>query len=152
MAFLLKQQCANGGFRLNFTANRNATDQTCTDDTAAQTDTTSIAVQQLDKIPASDAITTAKSAARTYLENQQKPDGSWGGGTGTEAANANSTGLAAIALGDGPATQSAARWLRNHQATYFDLCDKLATQRGAIALRRERSQHGAHQRHHVEHG
>ena len=72
MAFLLKQQCANGGFRLNFTANRDATDQTCTDNAQAQTDTTAIAVQQLDQIPASDAITTAKAAARTYLENQQK--------------------------------------------------------------------------------
>ncbi len=131
--FLLEQQCANGGFRLSFTADRTAGDQSCTDNSTAETDTTAIALQQLNQLPTTGAITTARNAARAWLVDAQKTDGSWGGGNTTEASNANSTGLAATALGDTAESEQAAQWLRAHQATDYDLCDKLAGQRGAVA-------------------
>jgi hypothetical protein len=133
VAFLLEQQCPNGGFRLSFNPDRAAVDQSCTNNASAETDATAIALQQLNQIPTTGAITAAKASARAFLLGVQKSDGSWGGGAGTEASNANSTGLAAIALGDTTASEAAARWLRAHQATDYDACDKLAGQRGAIA-------------------
>ncbi len=133
VAFLLEQQCADGGFRLAFTADRTASDQSCTDNTTAETDATAIALQQLNQIPTTVAITAAKNAARAWLIDAQKSDGSWGGGNTTEASNANSTGLAAAALGDTVESERAAEWLRARQATDYDLCDRLAGQRGAVA-------------------
>lgn len=133
LAFLLKQQCPNGGFRLSFNTDRTATGQACTDNTKAETDVTAIALQELNQVPATGAVPAAKTAARTWLTSVQKSDGSWGGGVGTEASNANSTGLAAVALGNTADSEQAAQWLRAHQATYYDSCDRLAGQRGAIA-------------------
>ncbi len=74
-----------------------------------------------------------RTAARDWLVDAQKDDGSWGGGTSTEASNSNSTGLAASALGNTPQSEKAARWLRARQATRYNTCDKLAGNRGAIA-------------------
>lgn len=133
VSFLLEQQCANGGFRLAFTANRGASDQSCTANADAETDATAIALQQLNLIPTTVRITAAKTAARAWLINAQKDDGSWGGGTSTEQSNANSTGLAASALGDTAQSEQAAQWLRNRQANDYNLCDRLAANRGAIA-------------------
>ena len=133
VAFLLKQQCPNGGFRLSFNANRGSSAQTCTDNTTAETDATAIALQQLNLIPTTDPITAAKTAARTWLINAQKDDGSWGGGASTEASNSNSTGLAASALGNRSQSEEAAQWLRARQATHYNVCDKLSGSRGAIA-------------------
>jgi len=133
VSFLLKQQCPLGGFRLDFTADKTADGQSCTDNTQAQTDSTAIALQQLDRIPATAPITAAKTAARTWLVGAQKTDGSWGGGTTTEASNANSTGLAASALGNTAESEEAAQWLRDHQATDYNACDRLSGERGAIA-------------------
>ena len=99
----------------------------------AETDATAIALQQLNLIPTTVPITAAKTAARTWLINAQKDDGSWGGGASTEASNSNSTGLAASALGDTPESEQAAQWLRARQATHYNVCDKLSGSRGAIA-------------------
>ena len=148
VSFLLKQQCPNGGFRLAFTANQGAADQSCTDNTTAETDVTAIALQQLKPIPATAPITAAKTAARTWLIDAQKVDGSWGGGTSTEASNANSTGLAASALGDTPQSEEAAQWLRDRQATDYDLCDRLAEQPRRDRLRRRRTRRRPQLRHH----
>ena len=142
VAYLLKQQCANGGFRLAFTPSRTATAQSCTDNPSptpdSDVDTTALVLQQLNQIPATGAVTTAKTAARGYLLAAQKSDGSWGGGAGTEASNSNSTGLATVALGattpTSPAVEKAAHWLRARQATYYDVCDRLLRSRGAVAL------------------
>ncbi len=142
VAYLLKQQCANGGFRLAFTPSRTATTQSCTDNPSptpdSDVDTTALVLQQLNQIPATSALTTAKTAARGYLLAAQKSDGSWGGGAGTEASNSNSTGLATVALGattpTSPAVEKAAQWLRARQATYYDVCDRLLRSRGAVAL------------------
>jgi hypothetical protein len=132
--FLLRQQCSSGYFRLAFTADKTAANQSCLDGTdAPDTDATAIAVLQLKSQSGNSRVSTAIDSAKAWLVGQQKSDGSFGGGTSTEDSNANSTGLAALALGDTEASEKAAQWLRARQATYYDGCDKLATQRGAIA-------------------
>ena len=131
--FLLKQQCPSGGFRLAFTPSKTDVGQSCTDNSTAETDATAIALQQLSAITTTPAITTAKNAARQWLIDNQRTDGAWGGGPTTEASNANSTGLAAWALGDTAESEQAALWLRGRQATDYHACDKLAGERGAIA-------------------
>ena len=134
--FLLEQQCPGGGFRLSFTPSRTDSAQSCTDAADADVDTTAIVLRQLNQTSGA-GISDARTAARGYLLAQQKSDGSWGGGSGTEDSNANSTGLAATALGDATpellAVEKAAGWLRARQATYYDVCDRLGGQRGAIA-------------------
>ena len=128
--FLLQQQCPNGGFRLAFTADKTAAGQSCTDNAQAQVDATAVATLQLAAIGGNaGAITNAKA----YLTTTQQASGAWGGGAGTSAANANSTGLAATALGDTAASVKAATWLRDRQATYYDACTKLSSAVGAIA-------------------
>jgi hypothetical protein len=78
-------------------------------------------------------VATAVANAKAWLVTQQKSDGSWGGGPSTQGSNANSTGLAAQALGNTARSEKAAQWLRARQATYYDGCDKLSGQRGAVA-------------------
>lgn len=132
--FLLEQQCSSGYFRLGFTADKTDPDQSCTDGADdPDTDATAIAVLELAPQSADGAVAAAISKARAWLVDQQQDDGSFGGGTTTEAPNANSTGLAAWALGDGPQAQRAAQWLRAHQVSYFDVCDRLHGERGAVA-------------------
>jgi hypothetical protein len=143
-SFLLKQQCDAGYFRLNFTSDASATDQTCQGgvaggDSAPDTDVTALTVLQLLAIPAADrsqAVTDAIDAAEGWLLASQRADGSFGGGASTEAANANSTGVAGWALGelgDTAAAAKAATWVRAHQADEPTACaDALSGQTGAI--------------------
>lgn len=131
--YLLEQQCSSGAFRLTLTTERDAVDQSCADGDAPDTDATAIAVLQLAAQSADLAVATAIDKAKTWLVAQQQADGSWGGGTSTQGSNANSTGLAASALGDTTDSAQAAQWLRAHQATDYDACDKLAGHRGAVA-------------------
>lgn len=140
-AFLLKQQCADGFFRLNPAAPA-ALDQTCqatngTDASAPDNDATSIALIQLESLATkSDAVKASIQAGRQWLLDEQLPDGSFGGGPSTSAANANSTGLAGIALagtGDAAAAKAAAIWVRSLQADEVGTCtSKLSTQTGGI--------------------
>lgn len=133
-SFLLKQQCSSGYFRLNFTASKSAAGQSCTDGTdTPDTDATAIAVLQLASQSSNGAVATAIAKAKTWLLNQQRCDGSFGGGTSTEGSNANSTGLTAWALGDTVSSRQAAAWLRAHQATSADSGNSLAGETGAIA-------------------
>ncbi|WP_435199258.1 hypothetical protein [Janibacter sp. GS2] len=81
---LLDQQCPDGGFALEFTTG-------CISDP----DATATAVQALDAVGGKgDAVQEAAG----YLESRQDADGGVGGGATTEGANANSTGLAAVAF------------------------------------------------------
>ena len=104
-AFLLAQQCKGGYFRLNFTEDKTAADQTCDGGkrkttSAPDTDATAIALLTLLQVPqVGPRIDNAIDAAVSWLLRTQANNGSFGGGTATEAANANSTGLAASALG-----------------------------------------------------
>ena len=130
VGFLLKQQCAGGYFRLNFSA-AVAKDQTCDGaakkDRAADTDATAIALVNLQSIKHPTAkVKRAIAAGTRWLERTQAPNGSFGGGPTTKAANANSTGLAAWALGQAgecTSAQRAARWvskLQFHGAIAYD--------------------------------
>jgi hypothetical protein len=118
--FLLAQQCTSGYFRLNFTADKTADDQTCDggrrkSTSAPDTDATALAVLSLleDATP-SRTVTRAVNRAVAWLVKRQGDNGSFGGGKSTEAPNANSTGLAAWAMGSaGSCAQAnkAAKWL-----------------------------------------
>ena len=140
--FLLEQQCPAGGFRLDLTPDKEASDQSCTDDADADVDVTAIVVLQLQelaeatqtlaRVAASPAVQTAVDDAQEWLRDQQKSDGSWGGGPSTEESNANSTGLAASAV-EGPAGTEGAAWVRDHQASDLDACNALRSSVGAIA-------------------
>ena len=119
--FLLAQQCEAGYFRLNFTADKTVADQTCdggkrATTSAPDTDATALAVIALLENPKrSRAVADAIEAALTWLVRTQARNGSFGGGPSTERANANSTGLAAWALGSAGScdrASKAARWLR----------------------------------------
>ncbi|MET0999200.1 MAG: prenyltransferase/squalene oxidase repeat-containing protein [Marmoricola sp.] len=133
-AFLLKQQCSSGYFRLDYNSNPAAANQSCVNGTdAPDTDVTAITVTQLRAQPATPAITSAIARATSWLAGQQRCDGSYGGGVSTEGSNSNSTGLAAWALGDTPASRQAATWLRKHQATAADAGNELGDDLGAIA-------------------
>ncbi|MEU4565300.1 prenyltransferase/squalene oxidase repeat-containing protein [Micromonospora sp. NPDC023956] len=97
--FLLRQQCAAGGFRLY----PDAGDKPTCDTQAAPTldvDSTAMAVQAL-LTAAEEGATGAADAARRgadWLLTQQHADGSFGGSGPTTGTNANSTGLAGQAL------------------------------------------------------
>jgi hypothetical protein len=139
LTFLLKQQCAAGYFRLNFTADKTATDQTCDGGGGpADPDVTSAAVLALlPQIDTNAKVARAIGKAEAWLLGQQHVDGSFSGGASTNSPNANSTGLAGWALGalgDPTAAQHAAVWVRQHQVDELTGCaSQLSTQTGAIA-------------------
>jgi hypothetical protein len=144
LAFLLKQQCSAGYFRLNF-AEPGAADQSCdggrrASTSAPDTDVTALAVLSLRalKNPGRE-VRTATSDAVRWLKRHQKDNGSFGGGPATERANANSTGLAAWALGKAGAckpARQAARWVDRIQVAGDVAGTPLAGERGAIAYDR----------------
>jgi hypothetical protein len=126
LRFLLKQQCDQGYFRLDFTPRKKRKNQSCdggnpTTISAPDTDTTALAVIGLvalgsDQPSVRQAITTAK----RWLKRQQKGNGSFGGGTSTEGSNSNSTGLAGWALASTHSCGAAARaaqWVESLQLT-----------------------------------
>lgn len=138
-AYLLEQQCSEGYFRLDFTADKTAPDQTCdggraSGDSASDTDVTALAVLALSDVPGASA---AVADAEQWLIAQQKADGSFGGGTSTTASNTNSTGLAGWALGtlgDTDEASAAASWVRQRQAANVANCVYYAApDLGAIA-------------------
>lgn len=126
--FLLDQQCATGGFRLDFTRTPDgdpntpdpATDAGCADDAASvpNVDATALAVVTLEPLAASDAtIAAALEDAVAWLVAEQRANGSFDDGDRI-GPNANSTGLAGNALVTAeqhePAERAAA-WLRSLQ-------------------------------------
>ncbi|MEO5654052.1 MAG: hypothetical protein ABIN79_15810, partial [Marmoricola sp.] len=131
--FLLQQQCGSGYFRLNFAKSKSAAQGCVEGSDAPDTDATAFALIQLADQSSDATVASALTKARAWLISQQQCDGSFGGGTTTEGANANSTGLVAWAFGDTPASRQAATWLRGRQATAADSGNGLATETGAIA-------------------
>jgi len=131
-AYLLDQQCAAGFFRIELT------DQTCDADTGeADPDATAYAVQQLAAIDVpSEDVTAALAAAVAWLADQQGADGSFTGGSGATAANANSTGLIGGVLGsvgESAVATDAAVWLRSRQADELSGCPSaLSEETGAV--------------------
>lgn len=135
LAYLLAQQCDDGGFREALAA-RDATDIECRSDASAL-DTTATVLLQLRAIADEGAaVTAAIGEAEEWLAQQQAANGSFGGGSDF-GANANATGLAAWALaegGDVAAAEKAAAWLRALQADDLAGCPTgLAGATGAVA-------------------
>lgn len=142
LQFLLQQQCPEGFFRVSF-APKDAADQSCeagiaTGESTPNVDTTALVVQHLDGISLGkalatfagdlDTITKMRQAVRKaaiWLRNEQHRDGSFSGGTATEGFNANSTGMAGLALarrGNTKAARKAAAWLQAHQGVPIGQC------------------------------
>ena len=140
--FLLQQQCSEGYFRLLFAA-PDAADQTCEGSQAAgnspaDTDATAMALIQLaPQVTTSPRVAAAVDAAEAWLLGAQRADGSFGGGTATEAPNTNSTGLAGWALslvGRLGRANAAGTWIRRHQAQDTRPCvTGLTPEHGAVA-------------------
>ena len=143
-SFLLQQQCGAGYFRLDFTKDETAADQSCeggraTGGSAPDTDVTALAVLSLvDQVDTSARVARALGRAESWLVSTQKADGSFGGGPTTEASNANSTGLAGralAALGRSAPAVDAAVSVRRLQAAELAQCPtSLSSETGAIAL------------------
>ena len=140
LRFLLKQQCSDGFFRLNFvdkSKRRQGCDAGNADLSAPDTDVTALAVLVLNALPNQGKMVRGASAdAVGWLKDTQKRNGSFGGGVLTEASNTNSTGLAAWALGDARFCRTAvktARWVRDLQVRGDVSGTPLAGEKGAIA-------------------
>lgn len=119
VSYLVKQQCADGGFRLALD------DKTCSSDP----DITAFAAQAL---VAGGGQSAALTKAISYLKSKQNSAGGVGGAGPTAAANANSTGLAAAAFtaaGDSTAAGKARSFLLKLQYP----CSTSAALRGGIA-------------------
>ena len=117
VAFLVGQQCANGGFPENFDQS------TCT----TSVDSTGFAVQALTAVGTPAAKAAAATAGR-WLRSVQHADGSF---TGNGTRNANSTALAAqglVATGHAKAAAKARAFLRGLQVR----CGGPAALRGEI--------------------
>ncbi|QIG42239.1 terpene cyclase/mutase family protein [Nocardioides anomalus] len=132
--FLLDQQCAAGFFRSDF-SDKDADNQSCDpadpDGSLPSVDYTAFAVLQLQDQKAAAPVAASLSKAITWLTTQQGADGSYDG-------NANSTGLAAWALGISGQTNAAvkaATWLRAHQLANAGSCAVFAAaDNGALVV------------------
>ncbi|WP_431878260.1 cell wall anchor protein [Micromonospora marina] len=110
--FLIRQQCAAGGFRL-YPDTADGPSPSCDEQPGAtlDVDSTAMAVQAL-LAAAEDGAGGAGDAARKgadWLVTQQHADGSFGGSGPTTGANSNSTGLAGQALAAAGRGDDAAR-------------------------------------------
>lgn len=111
-AYLLTQQCGDGGFPVYFTSGTKAS---CTSDV----DATAFAILALEKATSRSGASGAETKALTWLASQQAGDGSFKASQ-PAVANANSTGMAGWALGTAGQTDAAAKaatWLARHQLT-----------------------------------
>lgn len=140
--FLLKQQCDAGYFRLGFTKRRKLADQTCDGGnprrvSAPDTDATALALATLVALDSDrPRVGRAIRDAARWLRHEQGRRGGFGGGTSTEKANANSTGLAGWALaaaGSCKKASAAAQWVLRRQVPDTTSGGPLATEIGAVA-------------------
>ena len=128
-SYLLRQQCPAGFFRLALG------DAQCADNGSPDTDVTALAVLSLQGQAAKPEVAAALAKATTWLLATQAADGSFGGGGVTAAANTNSTGLAASALGEPcslAAANRAAAYVRGFQVPAGQT-GPLGTEVGAVA-------------------
>ncbi|MGA8255160.1 MAG: hypothetical protein WB767_01150 [Nocardioides sp.] len=134
--FLAAQQCEEGFFR-SALGDTLAADCDADPAAAGSTDTTALVVLNLLSQTDDTDVQTIVDDAADWLRSTQATNGSWGGEAPTEAPNANSTGLAAWALGElgltAPAEKGAA-YVRALQADDVAPCTtKLTTEAGSIA-------------------
>jgi hypothetical protein len=139
LRFLLEQQCPVY-FRLDFNPDKTATNQACTRKSPADTDVTALAVIELWSLRRGHPdLVKSLDVASQWLTRHQRDNGSFGGGPSTSAANTNSTGLAAWALGAAGrcrAAGDAAAWVSRLQVGGHLAGTPLARERGAIAYDR----------------
>jgi hypothetical protein len=124
--FLANSQCPNGGFRLDLSVND------CLNNTKADPDATSFAVQGLLAAPQTSAVKGRLSRAVTFLESQMDANGGVKGGASTGTPNANSTGLAVAALDANGRTASADKG-RAFLTSLVYGCGFPSKMRGAVA-------------------
>ncbi|MCY4727786.1 hypothetical protein NYO98_15970 [Nocardioides sp. STR2] len=139
--FLLKQQCSSGFFRVFFTTDASAADQSCVEGTdPTDTDTTAFVVSQLAATsPRPAAVDAAIAKAVAWLAATQKADGSFVGSAFTPDPNTNSTGLAASALAAAGTCEQAGRaaeWVSALQVGPQPASSPLAGEEGALAYDR----------------
>jgi hypothetical protein len=137
--YLLKQQCADGYFRLTEVAGQSCDAR----GGAPDADATALAVQGL-LAATKDGASIAPNAVRraaNWLADAQRKNGSWSGGTSTRGPNTNSTGLAAQALkaarGHRAEVRKAAAYVMRLQLTRKRAHGPAAKDIGAIAYNRE---------------
>jgi hypothetical protein len=137
LRFLLKQQCANGSFRLDFNVDKTAAKQGCLAGDPADTDVTALAVIELTALQGSNpSLAPALKDAVAWLASHQRKSGGFGGGPTTSATNANSTGLAGwafITAGQCGPEHDAAVWVHKRQVRGDLSGTPLAGDAGAIA-------------------
>lgn len=141
VSYLLAQQCRDGYFRLGFTEDPTATDQTCAGapaaDRAPDTDATAIATLALLEVKTTKKVAKAIKRSTAWLVETQRINGGFGGGTTTSKPNTNSAGLAGwvlAELGRDEQAADAAAYVRRHQAVSVGGCaGKLGRVAGAIA-------------------
>ena len=136
--FLLDQQCSSGFFRIFFTADPDAADQSCTEGVdGTDTDATAFVVNQLAAIsPRPAKVDASIGRAVAWLVATQKSDGSFVGSAYTPDSNTNSTGLAASALAAGGRclqAGKAAEWVSGLQVGPQPSTSPLAGEEGALA-------------------
>jgi hypothetical protein len=139
--FLLEQQCSSGYFRVFFTTDASAADQSCVEGTdPTDTDTTAYVVHHLAATsPRSAAVDAAIARAVAWLGATQKADGSFVGSPFTPDPNTNSTGLAASALAAAGTCEQAGRaaeWVSSLQVGPQASASPLAGEEGALAYDR----------------
>lgn len=125
LGYLLQQQCSDGYFRLDFTPDKAAQDQSCDGGTRkespADPDVTAVALLSLAASGTDDEDARAAiDSATEWLAGQQGDDGGFRGGISTPAANANSTALGGWALAAADRCDEAAtsaEWLEAQQLT-----------------------------------
>lgn len=130
VAFLIDQQCADGGFR---TFDRGT--RTCQVEDLSDPDTTALAIQALGAVEVTADVTAAIEAGVDFLLDAQDPQSGAIGGSGpTAAPNANSSGLGAQALranGQETAADAAATYVASLQLQ--ETTGPAAPDAGAIA-------------------
>ena len=141
LKFLLKQQCSNGYFRLDF-SDKSAADQSCdgAGPTAPDTDATALAVINLLSLEhPSPKARAAVGKAVQWLRKTQRGRRQLRRWSLHRGSNTNSTGLASWALASAgycPNAGRAARWVAKLTVSE-DVTGKLASQVGAIAYDRK---------------
>jgi hypothetical protein len=126
VAFLVGQQCSDGGFQVDI---RPDTTTDCTA-TSEDIDTTAYALQAMLATLGTANISHAPKHAFIWLKSVENKDGGWGETPGA-ASDANSTALAIEAMiANGQKHTTASKWLIGQQLQ----CSAKKAQRGAVVL------------------
>jgi hypothetical protein len=139
VAFLLDQQCPNGGFRLFYDAFpvENST-AGCDDDAEADFDVSGLTLNALAALPATPEVDAAIDAATAWLVASQDLEGGWSGTGPTDVVNSGTTavvvqGLVAVG-GDDEAVSRGADYLARQQLLVAETAGTpVAAESGAIA-------------------